>query len=451
MKPGFLYCPRCGRAEPNGWDSGKFQQGGHPRPNPDHHPDGASCNGRPTVIVLGNEFDTDIALFRFHLGESATIPPGSTAAKILLTTVAEALAAAAAKVLDIEASDIGAEFRVAMTSGGRTGHDVEVYLYDLTPGGAGFVRAAVADPSQLFDTALERLESCDCTHSCYQCLRSYKNKWDHTYLDRKLGAAFIRHAVLGERPTIADADEDRLLRALQVDLEEAGHQVTALGGGLELPALKRTVVLGHCMTPRQAGSTRGRGLVGKATQHIVIDQLLVDRALPAAMKAATGALVTTSAGFALPDFLATADDGCPIFDPNTLGLADPATPLARVVVKGAPDGAFVVKLSRPTLERMGKGEFGLDAWVVFAPASPNDFAVGKDKLARLLVRKDGAFNATKERWTFGLPSVRGDKLHVLYFSHVAPRSETPRVDEVVVVGRAFGVFVGGQLQLLGGA
>ena len=32
---------------------------------------------------------------------------------------------------------------VAMTSGGRTGRDVEIYLYDLTPGGAGFVRAAV--------------------------------------------------------------------------------------------------------------------------------------------------------------------------------------------------------------------------------------------------------------------------------------------------------------------
>jgi hypothetical protein len=100
---------------------------------------------------------------------------------------------------------------------------------------------------------------------------------------------------------------------------------------------------------------------------------------------------------------------------------------------------------------MGKGELGLDAWVVFAPTAPADFAQGKDKTPRLLVSKVGAFNATKERWTFGLPSVRGDKAHILYFSHVAPRSEAPRVEEVAVVGRAFGVFVGGQLQLLGGA
>ena len=194
MKPGFLYCPKCGRAEPNGWNAGKFQQGGHPRPNPDHNPHGPSCNGTPAVIVLGNEFETDIALFRFHLGDAVTIAPGSTVARIVLTTVAEALATAAAKVLGIEASDIGAEFRVAMTSGGRTGRDVEVYLYDLTPGGAGFVRTAAEDPSRLFDAALARLESCRCTHSCYECLRSYKNKWDHKYLDRKLGAAFIRGA-----------------------------------------------------------------------------------------------------------------------------------------------------------------------------------------------------------------------------------------------------------------
>jgi hypothetical protein len=201
----------------------------------------------------------------------------------------------------------------------------------------------------------------------------------------------------------------------------------------------------------EAGSARSRSLVEQTGQYIVVDQLLIDRALPAAVKAATGALVAERTGFALPSFLAESNDGCPVYDPTTLGLATPPTPLATVEIPGAPAGAFVVKLSRPTLERMGKGELGLDAWVVFAPATPAHFAHGKDKTPRLLVSKEGAFNATKERWTFGLPSVRGDKVHILYFSHVAPRSETPRVDEVIVVGRAFGVFVGGQLQSLGGA
>ncbi len=452
MKPGFLYCPRCGRAEPNGWSSGKFQQGGHPRPNPDHFPHGANCNGTPTVVVLGNEFETDVALFRFRLSGTATIAPGSTVAKIVLTTVAEALAAAAAKILDIEESDIGAEFRVAMTSGGRTGREVEIYLYDLTPGGAGFVRAAVERPGALFDTALKRLESCDCTHSCYQCMRSFKNKWDHKYLDRKLGAAFIRHVVRGEQPTIDTDDEKRMLQALRVDLEEAGHAVVVVDGGLRLPGIGgRVVVLGHPMSHGEAGSVRGRVLVEQAGQSVVVDQLLVDRALPAAVKAATGALSAEREGFAVPSFLAEAPGGCPVYDPKTLGLANPPSALTTVLVPGAPSGAFVVKLTRPTLERWGKGELGIDAWVVFTPTAPADFAQGRDKTPRLLVSKVGAFNATKERWTFGLPSTRGDKAHILYFSHVAPRSEAPRVEEVIVVGRAFGVFVGGELQLFGGA
>jgi ATP-dependent helicase YprA (DUF1998 family) len=453
MKPGFLYCPRCGRAEPNGWGAGKFRQGGHPRPNPDHHPHGASCNGTPTVVVLGNEFETDIALFRFQLGGAVTLPPGSTAAKIVLTTVAEALASAAAKLLDIEESDIGAEYRVAMTSGGRTGRHVEVYLYDLTPGGAGFVRAAVDEPQRLFETALERLEGCRCTHSCYECLRSYKNKWDHKYLDRKLGAAFLRHVVLGEHPTISAEDDARLLRALQVDLEEAGHDVVALDGALKLPGLNdRLVVLGHPMTRGgAAGSSEGRLRIEECEQHVVVDQLLVDRALPAAVRAATGALASQSAAFALPSFLSEVEGGCPVMDPESLGGQEPPVALAHVEIPDAPAGAFIVRLSRPTLERMGKGELGVDAWVVFTPCAPSDFAVGKDRIPRLIVSKSVAFNATNAGWTFGLPSLRGDKVHILYLSHVAPRSEAPRAEDVVVVGRAFGVFVGGQLQRLGGA
>ena len=453
MKPGFLYCPRCGRAEPNGWGAGRFQKGGHPRPNPDNHPHGASCNGTPTVVVLGNEFETDIALFRFQLAGAVILPPGSVVAKIVLTTVAEALASAAAKILDIEESDIGAEFRVAMTSGGRTGKQVEVYLYDLTPGGAGFVGSAAVDPKRLFEEALVRLESCDCTHSCYDCLRSYKNKWDHKYLDRTLAAAFIRHVVNGEAPTLGADDEKRLLRALEVDLIESGHAVERVEGGLRLPELSgRIVALGHPMTPGEAGSAAGRALVAGGGPHVIVDKLLVDRALPAAVRTATGAMTGDSAGFALPAFLPAADEGCPVYDPASLANDEQPEPLARVAVADTPSGTFVVQLPRPTLERMGKGEFAAEAWVVFTPTQEEDFAANnKDHTPCLLVTKAGAFNATNDRWTFGLPRLRKDKVRILYQSYIAPRSETPRAEDVRVVGRAFGVFVDGVLQKLGGA
>lgn len=453
MKPGFLYCPRCGRAEPNGWPAGRFQQGGHPRPNPDRHPHGASCNGTPTVVVLGNEFETDIALFRFQLAGAVTLPPGSVVARIVLTTVAEALASAAAKILDIDESDIGAEFRVAMTSGGRTGNQVEIYLYDLTPGGAGFVRSAAADPKRLFKEALARLESCDCTHSCYECLRSYKNKWDHKYLDRNLGGAFIRHVIQGEVPTIGTDDEERLLKALEVDLIESGHSVERVEGGLRLPELSdRIVVLGHPMMPGEAGSAAGRALTASAASHVIVDKLLVDRALPAAVREATGAMTGGCATFALPAFLHPDNDGCPVYDLASLANDEQPEPLAKVLVTGAPSGAFVVQLERPTLERMGNSEFAAGAWVVFKPTHHDDFVVdNKDNTPRLLVSKTGGFNATNDRWTFGRLRLRKDKVQVLYRSDFAPRSETPRAKDVKVLGKAFGVFVNGALQKIGGA
>ena len=201
MRPGFLYCPQCGRAEPNGWSEGKLKEKqGHPRPNPDTYPNDRICNGTPAVITIGNEFETDVALIRFSLSDGVTIEPGSTISKITLTTVAEALCSAAAKILDIEATDIGAEFRVAMTERGREGKEVDIYLYDLTPGGAGFARSAVHNPIELLGNALLRLESCNCSSSCYSCLRSYKNKWDHKYLDRILGISFLRNVFVRKNP-----------------------------------------------------------------------------------------------------------------------------------------------------------------------------------------------------------------------------------------------------------
>ena len=447
FRPGFLHCPLCGRTEPNGWAAGGLrQQGGHPRPNPDHYPHGSSCNGYATEVVFGNEFETDIGLIRFHLAGKAMLPPGSVVAKIVLTTVAEALATSAARLLDIEESDIGAEYRVAMTSGGRAGKEVEVYLYDLTPGGAGFVRTAVQDAVALFDSALDRLESCKCTHSCYECLRSYKNRWDHKHLHRALGAAFLRHVVLGEVPTIPAVDERRMLRALAIDLAESGQQVDQIDGGFRLADLDRYVVLGHPLIPRHAGSVAGRALATTGDVHVV-DSLLVDQALPAAVRAVTGFSSTSSEGHTVPAFLKKEQGGCPVYSSSMLGSDSLPLPLATVRLDGSPSGAFLVQLTRPTLERMPGVHFARGAWVVCVPTNENDFASGtNDRVPRLLASDNRAFNATGERWTFGLPSVRQDKVHILYYSYEAPRAERARRSDVRVIGKTYGVFAGEKLQ-----
>ena len=443
MRPGFRHCPLCGRTEPNGWKSGFLKLGGHRRPNPDHHPQGPHCNGTPTEVVFGNEFETDIALIRFRLAGAVTLAPGSVVARIVLTTVAEALAGAAAHILGIEGSDIGAEYRVAMTGGGQTGKEVEVYLYDLTPGGAGFVRGAAQDAGALLDAAIRRLESCSCTHSCYECLRSYKNKWDHKHFHRLLGAAFLRHVVDGKLPTIPEGEERRLLRALAVDLKESGKSVEELNGGLRLADPGRRVVLGHPLTPGQPGSEAGR-LISVDEEVVVVDSLVVDQALPAAVREATSVTPAVVDSPSLPSFLPEQEGGLPAYRASMFGPSPLPPPMATVRVDGVPSDAFVVQLTRPTLERMSEGYFASGEWVVFVPEAKDSFGIGSTKrIPRLLISTEGAFNATGEHWTVGLPTERDDKVRILYLSHVAPRSETPRRSGVRVVGRAIGVFDGG--------
>lgn len=443
--PGFRHCPSCGRTEPNGWIGGKLKQRkGHRRPNPDHHPHGEICNENQGVVVFGNEFETDIALIRFRLAGAARLPPGTMLARIVLTTVAEALGTAAAHLLDIEDSDIGAEYRVAMTPAGQSGKEVEVYLYDLAPGGAGFVRAASRDVSRLLDAALQRLNSCDCTHSCYQCLRSYKNRWDHKYLHRTLGAAFLGHVANGEVPTVAEDDEHRLLRILAVDFTESGHPVTELEGGLHLVGQSRYIVLGHPLMPDRPGSLAGRKLA-EANDVTVVDSLMVDQALPAAVRMAIREPSVTSSNVSLPSFLVEQADGHHAYHSSMFRYGETSPPLAKVRLDSVPSDAFVVQLTRPTLERIPGADFRQGAWVVFTPVA-DDIFTASHKDPHLIVRRNGAFNATGECWTLGRPMMRGEKLKIMYNSYKAPRSETLPPLEVKAVGRVYAVFVDGVLK-----
>lgn len=442
MRPGFLYCQGCGRAEPNGWAVGRLTGESHLRPYPDHHPDGPTCEKRASVVVFGNEFTTDVALIRFCMSGGITLPPGSVLSKIVLTTVAEALAAAVANLEDIEEDDIGAEYRVAMTAGGRNGTEVEVFLYDRTPGGAGFVRAAAMNPDELFEIALGRLDKCRCTHSCYECLRSYKNKWDHKYFDRRLAASFLRYVIQGIAPNIDVETERRLLRMLRVDLEESGHEVEELEGGLRLIDLdRRVVVLGHPLAAAEPGSDAGRSLAEIENVHVE-DQLRVDRALPAAVQSVLGVSGVGYENSSLPAYFLDEKGGCPVYRASALRNGELPQPIATVGVRDVPDNAFVVQLTRPTLERMKGGYFARGAWVVFAPTDEPFADRRTDRFPRLIVGNN-AFNATGEYWTLGRPFLRNERVHITYVSYVAPKAEEHRASDVNVIGRAIGVFADG--------
>ena len=199
---GYTYCTKCGRIESNYEHDSKLI-GAHRKPYPDDD-DKTICEGiSPTRhIVLGTDFITDIALFSLRVAAPLNLRPGHSSTIVALRTVSEALAKAACQLLEIEGGELMAEFRPALTPSGKRGLEAEIFLYDTLPGGAGFSRQLADFGQELFVHALRLMEACPegCDASCYRCLRSYKNKFEHSFLDRHVGAELLEYLVTGKQP-----------------------------------------------------------------------------------------------------------------------------------------------------------------------------------------------------------------------------------------------------------
>ncbi len=225
-KEGYSYCTKCGRIEATKSHAHQLM-GPHPKPFPD--PDNPQCTGGFTAlrVVLGTDFPTDVALFRLNLEHPLRLRPADSVTKIALRTLSEALARAATDLLEIEAGEILAEFRPAISPLGVEGLETEIFLYDTLSGGAGFAREAARKGRRLFERALECMQECEerCPMSCYRCLRSFRNRLDHGQLDRFVGIALVKYLLNG---TLPEFDRDRLQVATELLLTDLRrYDVTA--------------------------------------------------------------------------------------------------------------------------------------------------------------------------------------------------------------------------------
>lgn len=200
---GYTYCLRCGLIEPTAVPSNRIFAP-HSKPYPDPRepecPGGMSTRG----LVLGTDFVSDVLLVSVRVEEPLTLRPGYLASDVALRTLAEALTIAATKRLEIEPGELQAEYRPALTDLGKQGLEAEIYLYDTLPGGAGFTRRVADLGISIFEESLHLLEQCPegCDRSCYRCLRSFRNRFEHDLLDRYLGASLLRYLLYGEDPVL---------------------------------------------------------------------------------------------------------------------------------------------------------------------------------------------------------------------------------------------------------
>lgn len=412
---GFIYCLRCGRIEPQGWhDQARAylnNSAPHPRPYPNHH-NRPACTGFIQTVSLGTKFVSDVSLFRLQLGPELLLPPGSTLAKVSLTTIAQAIANCASDKLEIDRANIGAEYRAAQTDRGRRGEEVDVYLYDTTPGGAGFVKAAVSDPVAILRQAVDLLENCDCEASCYKCLRSYGNRFLHHDLDRELGSSLLKH-ILGDvdRPRLLKETEQRLLTAIATDLRDMDYVVEQDDGFLSVTSLgDRRIVLSHALMPKRPGTAEAEAAYASGRNNAMpIDHLRVKRALPSAIDmcvSSVGARPATDA--TLPAGLTRAEHGIPLHTFGTLADgADGEPAVVRIDIAGFdPSDVMLLEIDGPQLERakvvVGGQEVFLAAGTVLAFQRLSEMADQRQHDGRLrLVRSStSAFKATKRRITF---------------------------------------------------
>lgn len=244
---GYSYCAGCGRIEATSESTGALSRL-HRKPFPDEKQ--PNCPGYTSEgIVLGTDFITDVALFSLRVGDPIRLSAGETITQTALRTLAEALARAACDLLGIEPGEVQAEYRPALSQDGKQGYETEIFLYDTLPGGAGFAQAAAQAGRAIFDLALERMTACpegtNCDLSCYRCLRTFRNRIDHSALDRHTGRALLRF-LLEDDPSGFD---DRRLRAASRLLFDDLERQMPDGWAVSSASLKPADVPAGCVAP----------------------------------------------------------------------------------------------------------------------------------------------------------------------------------------------------------
>jgi ATP-dependent helicase YprA (DUF1998 family) len=265
---GYNYCTTCGRIEPSAIVGSSIVGGSHDKPFP--YPRQQHCeNGKVARnIALGTEFISDILLIQFRADSYIDIAPTRSSTRVALRTISESLVQAAVRLLALDDSELAADFRPALVTGGPDASLVEIFIYDTLPGGAGFSKLALDQGMALFTTALEILEDCaaDCDASCYRCLRKFSNKFEHNLLDRHLGASLLKHFIYGSRPQIAGEEIAEYSQVIAKALQERSDMsITLLHnypfessiGLVELPLAVNTpnrlygVCFSHPLVPEQ--------------------------------------------------------------------------------------------------------------------------------------------------------------------------------------------------------
>lgn len=245
---GFSICRSCGAAAPGdpAWLSHS-----HNRPflTPPWLP--SKCAGKDGIWhgVLGNVFHSDLLLVRFRWPLGLAYDIGAPWMREACESLAQALAIAATRILDIATTELLVGWTYTQAGLGRDDasdvRTVDFYLFDTLSGGAGYANQMGSRVFSLLARAQYVLDECPerCERSCYRCLRSYENRVLHDRLDRKLAGELLRAIVSGDPPAAGSVEEQASqLSPLATFLDLAGisSSLSMTWSGVHVPLLVRS-------------------------------------------------------------------------------------------------------------------------------------------------------------------------------------------------------------------
>jgi hypothetical protein len=194
----FYVCPHCGYAESVSENKEDKAFHSYRKTLEKKHltPWGKSCDVKLVKNKLCHVFKTDVVHLTFFAAQSNN--------EEVMLSVMYALLEALSEVLDIERNDIkGCLHKIFVDK--RPVYSI--VLYDAVAGGAGHVRRLVTPSGDRFKQVIERAiaitKSCNCSPSCYNCLRNYHNQKIHDKLNRKHVYSFLENYV-GDPEPITD-------------------------------------------------------------------------------------------------------------------------------------------------------------------------------------------------------------------------------------------------------
>ncbi len=177
---GFMVCKDCGAAMP-----GNKRQVLEKIMRPYHskYARGRCSHLNAENVNLGYDFITDMLVLEFALDHTRidTQRKDNPWLSRAALSLAEAIRLAASKALDIEFTELVAGYRLREN---EKGVFVDIYLYDSLSSGAGYAVGVANEIEGLLDEAESFLQSCDCSSSCHNCLKHYRNQHVHGMLDR---------------------------------------------------------------------------------------------------------------------------------------------------------------------------------------------------------------------------------------------------------------------------